>query len=115
MRTRHQRGNLQLEKRSKGPDVWIYRWREYLPDGKIKRWGELVGTVKEFPTKADAFKACGRLYLKANGAEKLGPSVAFGVLLDCYLGESYRSGTARNWPIAVTSKTTYGRTGSCGH
>jgi integrase len=29
MRTRYQHGNLQLDKRKNGADVWIYRWREY--------------------------------------------------------------------------------------
>ena len=31
-RTSFQNGSLKKEKRKRGPDVWIYRWREIGPD-----------------------------------------------------------------------------------
>jgi integrase len=43
--------------------------------------------VKDYPTKSDALKACGELYLKANGGDQQDLTVPFGVLLDRYLAE----------------------------
>jgi hypothetical protein len=52
---------LQLDKRSNGPDVWVYRWREYAPTGKVNRRGEMIATVDQYPTKAEALRACEHL------------------------------------------------------
>ena len=57
MRTRYQHGNLQLDKRRNGPDVWVYRWREYGPNGKVNRRGEMIGTIEQYPTKAEALQS----------------------------------------------------------
>lgn len=81
MRTR-QNGSLQLDQRKKGPDVWVYRWREYLSDGKVKRHGEVVGTVEDFPTRAEAIAARRRRTKDASRAP-----VSFGALLDRYMSE----------------------------
>ena len=32
-RIRYQRGSLTTEKRTNGPDVWVYLWRESNPNG----------------------------------------------------------------------------------
>ena len=53
MRTRYQHGNLQLDKRKNGPDVWVYRWREYGATAKMHRRGEMIGTIEQYPTKAE--------------------------------------------------------------
>jgi integrase len=87
MRTRYQYGNLQLDKRSNGPNVWVYRWREYLPDGKMQRRGEMIGTVKQYPSKADALKASEHLQLIANSDNPRGQTLTFGALLDRYRKE----------------------------
>jgi integrase len=87
MTTRYQHGNLQLDKRRNGPDVWIYRWREYGPAGKVSRRGEMVGTVEEYPTKAKALKASEHLQLTANSDNPTSGSIAFGPLLDRYTKE----------------------------
>jgi hypothetical protein len=87
MRTRYQYGNLQLEKRKTGPDVWVYRWREYVPAGRVVRRGEMIGTTDEFPTKAKALKACGHLQLVANSDNPDFGGVTAGALLDRYIAE----------------------------
>lgn len=87
MRTRYQHGNLQKDRRSNGPDVWVYRWREYLPDGKMQRRGEMIGTVKQYPSKADALKASEHLQLTANSHNPRGQALTFGALLDRYRKE----------------------------
>lgn len=87
MRTRYQHGNLQLDERKNGPAVWVYRWREYGPAGKVNRRGEIIGTVDEFPTKAKALKACEHLQLTANSDNPNSRSISFGALLDRYVAE----------------------------
>jgi integrase len=87
MRTRYQHGNLQLDKRMNGPDVWVYRWREYQLNGKIQRRGEFIGTINEYPTKADAQKASEHLRLTANTDNPGALDLTFGALLDRYIKE----------------------------
>jgi integrase len=87
MRTHYQHGNLQRDKRKNGPDVWVYRWREYLPNGKMQRRGEMIGTIEDHPTKADAQKASEYLRLTANSDNPGDGSFTFGGLLDRYTKE----------------------------
>jgi integrase len=87
MRTRYQHGSLQLDKRRNGPDVWVYRWREYLPNGKTQRRGEMIGTIEQYPAKADAQKASEHLRLTANSDNPRAQSLTFGALLDRYAKE----------------------------
>jgi integrase len=87
MRTRYQHGNLQLDKRKNGPDVWVYRWRDYLASGKMQRRGEVIGTIEKYPTKADAQKASERLRLTANADNPTVRMITFGALLDRYAKE----------------------------
>jgi integrase len=86
MRTRYQHGNLQIAKRENGPDAWVYRWREYLPNGRMHRRGEVIGTVEQYPTKADALRASEQLRQEANVDSTI-PRITFGALLDRYTSE----------------------------
>jgi integrase len=38
-------------------DVWQFRFYETLPDGKRARRARVVGTLKQYPTRADALRA----------------------------------------------------------
>jgi integrase len=60
-RARYQHGSIKREKRKHGPSVWTLRWRESKPDGSITRRKEIIGTVEQFRTKADAWKSCEHL------------------------------------------------------
>ena len=84
MRTRYQQGNLQLDKRQNGPDVWVYRFREYLPDGSVHRRGERIGTIKDYATRAEALRASEHLRLIANIDDPSARTITFGALLDRY-------------------------------
>lgn len=55
-RQRYQSGSLSREARKAGPAVWIFRWRENTPDGRVNR-KVVVGTVEQFQTKTAARKA----------------------------------------------------------
>jgi integrase len=87
MRTRYQHGSLQLDKRKNGPDVWVYRWRDYLPNGKMARRGVIVGTIAEYPTKAEARRASEHLRLTANSENPAARMITFRALLDRYVKE----------------------------
>jgi len=64
-RARYQRGSLIREERKVGPDVWIFRWREQTPEGRVKR-KVVVGTVEQYRSKAAAQKATEALRVDVN-------------------------------------------------
>ena len=65
-RSRFQRGSLTIEERKSGPSVWVYRWREDgLRGTRVKR-KHVVGTSKQFPSRASALKAVEGLKLDVN-------------------------------------------------
>jgi integrase len=78
-RNTYQNGCLQRETRKKGPDVWVFRYRE---DGALKY--RVLGTVLQFKTKAAAQQALGDV--KANINSRL-DGATFGDLCDRYLRE----------------------------
>lgn len=65
-RDRYQRGSLKTETRSKGPDVWVYRWRETASNGKTVKRKRIIGTKKEHPTETAAWKVVDALRLDIN-------------------------------------------------
>ena len=64
-RARYQQGSLIREERKVGPDVWIFRWREQTPAGRIKR-KVVVGTIERYRSKASAQKAADTLRVDIN-------------------------------------------------
>lgn len=64
-RERYQSGCLTREKRKAGPCVWIFRWRETRPEGRVNR-KVVVGSVVEYPTKSAALKAVEALRVNIN-------------------------------------------------
>jgi integrase len=52
-----QKGSLKRMRRQRGPDVWMYRWREPGPDGEIIYRNRVIGTIDEIPTRTAAFSA----------------------------------------------------------
>lgn len=68
-RSRYQQGSLDRVRRAKGPDVWVYRWRERQPDGRRVQRKKTIGTVKRFKTLSDAQKAVENLRAEANATQ----------------------------------------------
>ena len=64
-RARYQQGSLIREERKVGPDVWIFRWREQTPEGRVKR-KVVVGTIEQYRSKAAAQKAAEALRANIN-------------------------------------------------
>lgn len=65
-RTRYQFGNLDVKRRKRGPDVWVYRYRTAKAGGGRKQASVVVGTVDQYPTEAQAWKAAESLRISAN-------------------------------------------------
>jgi hypothetical protein len=56
-RRRYQYGCLTRKHHTISEDVWQFRFYETLPDGRRARRARVVGTVKQYPTRADALRA----------------------------------------------------------
>jgi integrase len=69
-RTSFQAGSLKKEKRQRGPDVWVYRWREVGPDGVTRKPKAVVGTVDKLSSKSLAKRAVEALGLGINKKAK---------------------------------------------
>jgi integrase len=67
-RERYQQGSLTTEKRSNGPDVWVYRWRE-AKGNLIVRRKVILGSVKEF-NKTEAQKKANEYRQRANAPQQ---------------------------------------------
>lgn len=53
-RISYQEGSYERTKRANGPDAWEFRWRERQPDGTNKPRRKVIGTLKDYPTLAEA-------------------------------------------------------------
>jgi integrase len=53
----------------------------------MQRRGEMIGTIQEYPTRAEALKASEHLRLRANSDNPRGETLTFGALLDRYRKE----------------------------
>jgi integrase len=71
MSKRYQNGCLYRESRKRGPDVWVFRYR----DGQSNR-KEIIGTVEKFATKRAAMKSCELLRANINRGTRSPRSVA---------------------------------------
>ncbi len=65
-RMRYQQGCIARERRSNGPDVWIFRWRESSPSGQRVNRKVVVGTVEQYPVRSAAQKAADALRIHVN-------------------------------------------------
>ncbi len=65
-RERYQHGSLTKEKRQSKPDVWVFRWREQVGDGRTVQRKRIIGSVKEYTTESVARRAVDGLKLEIN-------------------------------------------------
>jgi hypothetical protein len=65
-RMRYQQGCVARERRSNGPDVWIFRWRELNPNWQIVNRKVVVGTVEQYAVRAADQKAADALRIHIN-------------------------------------------------
>jgi integrase len=73
MSTRYQEGSLERVGRAKGPDVWVYRWRELQTNGSRVQRKKVLGSVDRLPTKGEAKREVETFRSQINaGLEKIG-------------------------------------------
>jgi integrase len=65
-RIRYQNGSLTKEPRKKGPDVWVFRWRELGPYGSRVNRKHIIGSIDRYRTRTMAQKAADLLNLNIN-------------------------------------------------
>jgi len=65
-RTTYQEGSLKIEKRKRGPDVWVYRWRDTDTTGKRVYRKHQLGDLVQYPNESAARAALDALRLTIN-------------------------------------------------
>ena len=86
-RTRYQFGWLRRKSRKRGPDVWVWVYRSTTPVGKRKENSVIVGSVQQYPSEADAWKAAEGLRLSINNPNPA-EEITFGAVIDRYIREA---------------------------
>jgi integrase len=84
-RSRYQAGSLTIESRTNGPDVWIFRWREPIGNGKTAQRKFILGTVKQL-NKTQAQKKATQYQQQANTPQGVNAATSLTVaeLVDHY-------------------------------
>jgi integrase len=88
-RSTYQYGTLVLEKRNRGPNVWVYRYSE-IENGKKRRRKSTVGTQEEYPNRSAAERAAEHLRLSANAEINNHESPTMRGLIDRYIDHVLR-------------------------
>jgi integrase len=70
-RNRYQEGSIDLVKRAKGPNVWVYRWREATPDGRRVQRKKTIGDNKRYKTESEARRAVEALRAEINAGQEV--------------------------------------------
>jgi integrase len=66
---RYQEGSIERVKRAKGPDVWVYRWREVQSDSRRVQKKQIIGNVEQYKTKSAAKHAVENLRAEINARQ----------------------------------------------
>jgi integrase len=88
-RLTYQFGTLVLEKRNRGPNVWVYRYFEF-ENGKKRRRKSIVGTQAEYLTRSAAEGAAEHLRLSANAEINNHECPTMRGLIDRYIDQVLR-------------------------
>ena len=86
-RTRYQFGWLRKKSRKRGPDVWVWVYGSTTLVGKRKENSVIVGSVRQYSSEADAWKAAEGLRLSINNPSPA-EEITFGAVIDCYIREA---------------------------
>jgi hypothetical protein len=84
-RRRYQYGCLTKKHHNLSEDVWQFRFYETLPDGRRARRARIVGTVKQYPTRADALRAIEPFRVWLNMGHRHGRPMTISALINCYI------------------------------
>jgi integrase len=84
-RRRYQYGCLTKKHHNLSEDIWQFRFYETLPDGRRARRAKIVGTVKQYPTRADALRAIEAFRIWLNLGHRHGRPMTISALISCYI------------------------------
>jgi hypothetical protein len=68
---RYQEGSIDRVRRAKGPDAWVFRWREFQANGSRIQRKRTIGSVEQFPKKADVKREVENLRSEINANTEL--------------------------------------------
>jgi integrase len=84
-RRRYQYGCLTRKLHTISEDVWQFRFYETLPDGRRARRARVVGTVRQYPTRADALRAIEPFRVWLNLGHRYGRPLTVAALATRYI------------------------------
>src|SRR5215470_1737513 len=84
-RHRYQYGSLTRRRRTRREDVWQFRYYETTPEGRRCRKSKIIGTLGQYPTRADALRTLERFRLRLNLRHRFGRPVTLDALADHYV------------------------------
>jgi integrase len=84
-RARYQFGCLTRRKRVRGGDVWRFRYYETNIDGGRCRRSCLIGTVPQYPTRADVLRVIERFRVRINLKHRFARPVILDAVVDHYV------------------------------
>ena len=118
-RRRYQYGCLTRKRHTVSEDVWQFRFYETLPDGRARR-ARVVGTVRQYPSRADALRAIEPFRVWLNLGHRYGRPITVSALATRYIEQelpfrrhstqqSYRSALqhwiSAKWGILCSTKS----------
>jgi integrase len=85
LRRRYQYGCLTRMKRTRGEDVWQFRFYETTKEGQRQRRARMIGTIAEYPTRADALRAIEPFRHRLNMKHRFARPTSIRALADLYV------------------------------
>jgi integrase len=76
---------LTRRERIRTEDVWQFRYYETTEEGRRYRRSKIIGTLSQYPTRADALRLLERFRLRLNLDHRFGRPVTLGALVDHYV------------------------------
>jgi integrase len=115
LRQRYQYGCLTRMRRSRGEDIWQFRFYETTKEGQRQRRARTIGTIAQYPTRADALRAIEPFRHRLNQKHRFARPPSIRALADLYVEQELprlRYSTQRSYLSVLTKsvdRTSLGR------
>jgi hypothetical protein len=87
LRQRYQYGCLTRMRRSRGEDTWQFRFYETTKEGQRRRRARTIGTIAQYPTRADALRAIEPFRHRLNLKHRFARPTSIRALADLYVDQ----------------------------
>jgi len=84
-RNTYQFGWIEKQRRSRGPSVWVWRFRQKQADGVYKKVAVQLGTVQDLRSEAEAWRKAESHRIHADSERAADGQVSFGALCKRYI------------------------------